>query len=154
MKNKEKFADKIIDFACTGERIAVNNKGEVVSCINMGLCENCKFGMEKECESAIRKWLEEEYVEPPVISKRDRAFLEYIREDRKYIARDENGNIFVYGTKPIKSTTCWNMNSLVSDGCLYLNRHFDVDFPMVKWADEEPWKIEDLKKLEVVDEYE
>ena len=40
MKNKEKFLDKIIDFVCTGERIAVNNKGEVVSCISMGLCRN------------------------------------------------------------------------------------------------------------------
>lgn len=25
---------------------------------------------------------------------------------------------------------------------------------MVKWEDEEPWLIEDLKKLEVVEEYE
>ena len=31
---------------------------------------------------------------------------------------------------------------------------FIVDFPMVKWEDSEPWLIEDLKKLEVVDEYE
>ena len=30
----------------------------------------------------------------------------------------------------------------------------DIDFPMVKWSDDEPWLIEDLKKLEVVDEYE
>ena len=31
---------------------------------------------------------------------------------------------------------------------------FNIDFPMVKWEDEEPWLIEDLKKLEVVDSYE
>ena len=155
MKNKEKFADKIIDLACTGERIAVNNKGEVVSCISVGLCRNCKFGMEKECEPAIRKWLEEEFVELPVISKRDRAFLNYLRENNKYISRDKNGNLFVYETKPRKAGTNWIMKgSLVCDSCLYLNRHLDVGFPMVKWEDEEPWKIEDLKKLEVVDEYE
>lgn len=154
MKNKEKFKDEILDFALSEDSIAVDNQGEVVSCASMFSCENCRFGTEKECKTAIRVWLEEEYIEPPVISKRDRAFLEYIREDRKYIARDENGNIFVYGTKPIKSTTCWNMNSLVSDGYLYLNRHFNIDFPMVKWTDVEPWKVEDLKKLEVVDEYE
>lgn len=154
MKNKEKFADKIIDVACIGERIAVNNKGEVGSCIGMGLCRNCKFGVEKDCETAIRKWLEEEYIEPPVISKRDRAFLEYIREERKYIARDENGNLFVYGEKPIKAGTSWGIRSLVCDGYLYLNRHFNVDFPMVKWEDEEPWKVDDLKNLNLVDEYE
>lgn len=38
-------------------------------------------------------------------------------------------------------------------GCLGLNRCLNVDFPMIKWEDDEPWLIEDLKKLEVVDEY-
>lgn len=32
-------------------------------------------------------------------------------------------------------------------------RMFNVDFPIVKWSDKEPWLIEDLKKLEVVEEY-
>lgn len=31
---------------------------------------------------------------------------------------------------------------------------FIIDFPMVKWSDSEPWLIEDLKKLEVVEDYE
>lgn len=35
-----------------------------------------------------------------------------------------------------------------------MSRLIDVDFPMVKWEDSEPWLIEDLKKLEVVEEYE
>ena len=35
-----------------------------------------------------------------------------------------------------------------------LNSKFDVYFPMVKWSDDSPWLIEDLKKLEVVEEYE
>lgn len=38
---------------------------------------------------------------------------------------------------------------------LVLNHRFDVDFPMVKCeGNEEIWLIEDLKKLEVVEEYE
>lgn len=31
---------------------------------------------------------------------------------------------------------------------------FRLNLPMVKWSDKEPWLIEDLKKLEVVEEYE
>lgn len=31
---------------------------------------------------------------------------------------------------------------------------FNVDLPMIKWEDNKPWLIEDLKKLEVVEEYE
>ena len=27
---------------------------------------------------------------------------------------------------------------------------FDVDFPMIKWEDDQAWKISDLKKLKVV----
>lgn len=38
--------------------------------------------------------------------------------------------------------------------CLNLYMRFNVDFSMVKWEDSEPWLIEDLKKLEVVEEYE
>lgn len=33
-------------------------------------------------------------------------------------------------------------------------KFFKLDFPMVKWEDSEPWLIEDLKKLEVVENYE
>lgn len=155
MKNKEKFIDKLADFACSRDHIAVNVKGEIVRCSSLP-CKDCKlFYMEADCIEARKKWLEEECVEPPTISKKDRAFLEYLRENDKYIARDKNDNLFVYETKPRKAGKCWSMtDSLVCESYLYLNRHFNADFPMVKWEDEEPWKIEDLKKLEVVDEYE
>lgn len=149
MKNKEKFADKIIGFACSEERIAVDNEGKIVSCNGMYGCKNCRFYTEKECETAIRKWLEEECVEPQVIRKKDRAFLEYIKDGYKYVARDLSGAIFLYINKPEKGSMTWfsDMESLSI-------KRFDVDFPMIKWEDKEPWKIEDLKKLKVVDEYE
>lgn len=86
-----------------------------------------------------------------MISKRDKAFLDCIREEYKFVARDENGKLFVYETQPRKGKTNWVLNY---DGYLYLNRYFNVDFPIVKWSNEEPWLIEDLKKLEVVEEYE
>lgn len=30
---------------------------------------------------------------------------------------------------------------------------FNVDLPMIKWEDEQAWKISDLKKLKVVKNY-
>lgn len=30
----------------------------------------------------------------------------------------------------------------------------NIDLPMIKWSDDKAWLIEDLKKLEVVEEYE
>ena len=148
MKNKEKFADKIIDFACTRDNIAVNVKGEVVGCSSL-ICENCKVYMEKECTEASRKWLEEEYVEPLVISKKDRAFLECIKGGYKYIARDHDGDIFLYTNKPEKGFGVWYSK------WDYVNlKPFNVCFPMVKCDDSEPWKIKDLKNLKVCENYE
>ena len=30
---------------------------------------------------------------------------------------------------------------------------FNIDLPMIKWTDEQPWKISDLKKLKIVENY-
>jgi hypothetical protein len=106
----------------------------VMSAIRIGVVRT------KNKEKA-REWAEAEYVERPVISKKDRAFLEYLKEEFKYIVRHKDGTLFTYKD----GLTNW----------FSLNRRFDVDFPMVKWeGNEEIWLIEDLKKLEVVEEYE
>ena len=148
MKNKEKFIDKLADFACIRDNIAMNVKGELVGCYNL-LCENCKFYTEKDCGTASRKWLEEEYVEQMVISRKDVCLLAYVKDDYKCIARDYDGDIFLYTNKPEKCFGVW-----FSDGKGVSIKPFDVDFPMVKWEDKEPWKIEDLKKFKVVENYE
>lgn len=151
MKNKEKYAKEIMNIACSGDSIAVMKKsGRIVSCngIKCSLCLFCDGDCSKE---KIREWAESECTEKPVISKRDREFLGYIREEYKFVARDENGKLFIYETQPRKGKTYWY---LTYDRYSCLNRYYNVDFPMVKWSDEEPWLIEDLKKLEVVEEYE
>ena len=85
-----------------------------------------------------------------MISKRDRAFLDYLGESAKYMTRDGNGYISVCKSKPNKreSFEMW-MDSMFNCASM-----FSIDFPMVKWEDDEPWLIEDLKKLEVVESYE
>lgn len=151
MKNKEKFAKEIIEIACSGGKLAMSKDDKCLTqCIELN-CSNCCFGGSGRCEEFTKEWAESEYIEKSVISKRDRAFLECIIEEYKFVARDENGKLFVYKTQPRKMETRWVLNC---DGYLYLNRHFNVDFPMVKWLDSEPWLIENLKKLEVVEEYE
>lgn len=152
MKNKEKYAKEIIEIACDGNDIAVNKStGKPESCRLLN-CNECFFSghANKSCNDVTREWAESEYIEKPVISKRDREFLGYIREEYKFVARDENGKLAVYESHPIKRKTYWISNG---DSYLYLIQHFNVAFPMVKWEDSEPWLIEDLKKLEVVEEY-
>lgn len=150
MKNKEKFEKEIVEIACDGKGIAVDkHTGTVYSC-NYIPCSNCLFNDNYYCDKARRKWAESEYVEKPKISKRDKTFLDYL-ENYKYIARDFDGKLYAYTSIPTKTLDYahWKTNG----ACKRLTG-LDIDFPMVKWEDDEPWLIEDLKKLEVVDEYE
>ena len=151
MKNKEKNSKKIVELACDGDGIAVDKySGTVDSCLCIP-CSNCLFNDNKDCDKGRREWAESEYVEFPVISKSDKAFLEYLREEYKYIARDKNDILCAYETESFKKGAYWYWG----DGSYFrLNPHFDIDFPMVKWSDEKPWLIEDLKRLEVVENYE
>lgn len=149
MKNKEKYAKEILEIACNGNSIAIiRESGRIAPCYGTP-CAECLFNGYK-CKERVREWAESEYIEKPVISKRDRAFLECIGEGIKYIAKDMNGFLFIYVIKPHKLIDCWESGGIESNKSL---EFFKLNLPMVKWSDKEPWLIEDLKKLEVVEEY-
>lgn len=151
MKNKERYAKEIVELACDGYRVAVDKRTDkIVSCEDIP-CSKCLFFDNKDCDRRRREWAESDYIEKPVISKRDRAFLDFLMEKYKYIARDKTNYLYVYSAKPDKLDVFWSRNNC---DCFCLADCADVDFPMVKWEDSEPWLIEDLKKLEVVDSYE
>lgn len=151
MKNKEKFKDKIVDIACNGGTLAVDiETNEPVDC-NIFDCSKCLFyGSEfGACYDAMKIWVNKEYKDPNVISWNDSLFLGFIKDKFKYIARYENGNLYAHAINPkkYKEFGVW-------DGKDTMNvSKFNVDFPMVKYTDEQAWKISDLKKLKIVKKY-
>ena len=156
MKNKKRFSKEIAELACNESDIAVSKAtGNPIDC-NIIKCDCCalyKGGTYNDgtCRGALRKWAESECNEKPVVSKKDRVFLEYLDTKINYITRDMDGGLFIYTSKPHKLIDCWESSGCESDKSL---KFFRLDFPMIKWSDEEPWLIEDLKKLEVVENYE
>lgn len=82
--------------------------------------------------------------EESMITSDEKIILRNIDSKFKYIARDKNGMLYLYELKPSK----------ILDGD-YWDQVKDVEsfnqfshlLQMVKWEDEEPWKIEDLLKL-------
>lgn len=150
MKNKEKYAKEIIEVACCGYCFGMDkDTSEIISC-DCIYCHNCAFDGDRNCNETKRKWAESEYIVKPVISKRDRAFLDYIKNNFVYIARDKSGRLYVYSNKPIKKSRYYDsIGGVIGSVCSV----FNIKLPMVKWEDNEPWLIEDLKKLEVVEEY-
>lgn len=150
MKNKEKFEKEIVEIACDGNDVAVRKStGKPIDCCDIE-CGECSLLGDKSCTELRREWAESKYIEKPVISKRDRAFLEYLNANINYIARNMDGSLYAYISKPYKIIDCWCSDEFEKSKSL---RMVDIDLPMVKWSDDSSWLIEDLKKLEVVEEY-
>lgn len=150
MKNKEKFSKEIVEIACGGNDVAVcKSTGKPIDCYDIE-CDECSLLGDKSCTKSRREWAESEYIEKPVISKKDRAFLEYLGKELKYIVRSKSDNLMAFQNSAEKREDGWGIGS----GALKSLQKFNIDFPMVKWSDDSPWLIEDLKKLEVVDSYE
>lgn len=149
MKNKEKFAKEIFDIACRGDSIAITiANNEIVPCESIE-CEKCIFKVREyeECSDKIKKWCESEYVERLTLTSKEKAFLDLLLPKCKYIARDKNDNLFIYNDKPRYVEGFWRTNNF---NYSYVSEEsFGNMFDFIKCCDEEPWSIEELKKLEV-----
>lgn len=149
MKNREKFAKEILDIVCNGGNIGVDKTtNKPIDCDYLG-CNNCAIG--GDCITRIKEWSESEYIEKPTITSKEMAFLNLLLPRWKYIVRDKNTSLYVFTTIPRKATDCWSVKDISNDYCHVFKDLLGEMFNFIKWEDEEPWSIEDLKKLEVKD---
>jgi hypothetical protein len=106
MTNREKYAEQILDIAVTGSSIAVDEKGNFYKCSELE-CKNCIFSRDEQddccCGEKIKKWSEQEYVEPPVDWSKvpvDTKILVRNSEDeewkKRHFAKFEDGKIFAW----------------------------------------------------------
>lgn len=113
--------------------------------IGFKICEGCH---EVGCSACILnaiEWLSSEHIEAPKLTKRERAFCEAVQVG--WIARDENGVLYWFPQKESveKRASIWSASE-------YTNISFMIlDFSFIKWSDENPWSIEDLLKLDVME---
>lgn len=156
MNNFEKYKDEIRKIAEKGEEVAIGKAtGKPCECATFN-CGRCLFKSvgysEENCGISLIKWLIEEYEEPkPSISKKDRGFLECLSNKYEYMARDKDGELWAFTSKPRKCDEFWDASKAL-DALYCGDKRFNIDFPMVKWEDGKPWLTEDLKKLEVVEQ--
>lgn len=107
MTNREKYAEQILDIALAGGSVAVDKKGNICRCAEVG-CNNCIFVKTKTddnrpCKKRIKEWSEQEYVEPSVDwSKVPVDTKVYVRDSDsdpwapRYFAKFEDGLIFTW----------------------------------------------------------
>lgn len=83
--------------------------------------------------------------EEPTITSIERVLLENVEKKYKYIARNHDSKLYLFGEKPTKENVMWLCKPDYYIASLTIYSRL---FPMVKWEDEEPWLIEDLLKLQ------
>lgn len=64
-----------------------------IACTSCLFYDGCRIGKLKE-------WAEKEYKDTTVISRADISFLTYIKDEFKYMARDENGDLYAHVINP------------------------------------------------------
>lgn len=142
--NFEYYKDKILEAVEHGGPLAVKDN-KPVSCRGMK-CNECDFeSTYGECNPKRFRWLYAEHIEPPKLTKRERAFCEAVQMG--WIARDADDRVHWYDVEPTKTAWEWQYNS----GQLVNLNPFHI-FDFVEWKDEKPWAVEDLLKLEVIEE--
>lgn len=127
------------DFNCYLSRIATNSND------NKNICRVVTCS---ECVRLSLMNLLEEYKEPIKLTKLEHEYLkEAIKNEYMYIACDVNGHIYFYKDKPFKSLDEWIVASNDCRGIL------DSLLNFVKWADEEPYSIDEiLANCEVIED--
>lgn len=133
MTNREKYAEQILDIALDGGSVAVDKKGNICRCTNIG-CNNCIFAKTKtddnrSCEKRIKEWSEQEYVEPPVDWSKVPVDTKILVRDsenetwkKRHFAKFENGKIFAWANGVTSFsvynsdfTKEWNQGKLAED---------------------------------------
>ena len=130
MTNREKFAEQILDIACSNDTIAVDKATlEPIAC-GKTECKDCLFNVSDtmSCGDKRIKWANSEYVEPPVdwskvavdtpILIRDSSFSEW---GKRYFAKYENGIVYAWsnGTTSWSGDKCtpWKLAKLPERNC-------------------------------------
>lgn len=129
MKNKEKYADliKTISNPCSIEEYYLGENCEEY--------EGCKG-----CFGRFLKWLDEEAKpEKKKFSSNELVIMKSISINYNFIARDCDGDLYVYNSMPSKDN-----NHCVWCGSANLGFYmFNSLFNLINWDDDEPVKIDD-----------
>lgn len=139
MKNKEKFAKEIVEIALSGNGIALK-QGTLISCGSID-CKECEFFCDEDdfCENKLRRWAESEYVKPKVFTEKEKTIFEVLT-NANWIARDEDGELYIYVDKPNKHNKGWFTHGNV----LLVPAFSNAKFESVKWEDDNPTSREEI----------
>lgn len=140
MTNYEHYKSEIDKIVRIGRCVAVEEKTRRITSCNQISCSQCRFdSCGCDCDIAALAWADAEYKEPVVLTDDEKTLCKMI--GRGWIARDLDGKLWWYKTKPTKRTvgTWSNRSVIVAD----ISDAFpQCKFEFIKWGDDEPWEVQ------------
>lgn len=105
MLNAEKYREEILENSNVVSDFSMSkDKHTIKKCL--GVCKDCFFHEAGDhCSNIKVKWLLSEYKEPIKVSKLEYDILKYLSDNTRhmYIARNENGALYVFDVEPVKN---------------------------------------------------
>lgn len=140
MKNKEKYANEIIEATVRGEHISVDKQsGKILSCIEAD-CEKCLFFRADPatltCRGMFSSWANSEYKEKKEFSEADKLYVRAMGK-LNWFARDEDGSVWGFVNKPFKQHCYWR-GADSTKFVLLKSFASSATFEPLSWEDEEP----------------
>lgn len=147
MKNWEMYESEIkkigeIDFGYVD--------GMVLPCDDIPSCVGCGFEPPDNysCGHIRMLWLYDETA--PTLTREEKIFVDMLKDG--YIARDKSGLLLLFDGEPQRLNINWTNATIDSEGCFMHGRRCTKiakeKFQFIQWENE-PYKVEDLKKLRV-----
>lgn len=145
MKNKEKYANEIIELALRNKSLAMNNKTrKLCDCADVD-CSSCFFDdknyikpQKGGCLANTNHWANSEYVEPKEFTKQEKALIRPL-DNIEWIARDRDGILYGYIQKPEKRDFKWSGIAHID-----ITHSSSCEFKAIKWEDTEPTSREEI----------
>lgn len=141
----EKIKEEILNFdnsdsLCCYLAQMVTKKGDKNNCSRKNTT-SCR-----QCLKLSLMELLEEYKEPIKLTQFEYEYLKFAKAvEYNFIARDEDGGLFLYSIEPWKGEITWRYR----DSGI---RIFTKMFNFVRWQDEEPYNIDEiLSNCEVIE---
>ena len=149
MTNKEKYANEILNIACSRFGFAVSKRtGKPCYCCDIDCKNQCLLYEEDDgvmfCLKNAVKWGNSEYTKQPTISKKEKMFLSCVGGRAKYLGRHYSGELYVSRQKPLLVNGIWDCCATAK----VPEEIFGNMFTFIR-NNEEPWSIAELLKLKV-----
>ena len=149
MTNKEKYANEILNIACSRFGFAVSKRTrKPCYCCDIDCKNQCLLYEEDDgvmfCLKNAVKWGNSKYTKQPTISKKEKMFLSCVGGRAKYLGRHYSGELYASRQKPLLVNGIWDCCATAK----VPEEIFGNMFTFIR-NNEEPWSIAELLKLEV-----